>query len=349
MNHDGSRRTRPWSLRRMLFASVALHLVLLVLFLLLPTDPPAAKAAEDLEVRFDLTEPPDSELFQASDPVEERPTEEPVDPAPSALGQDVPVFPEPAPTVPPVPDPVPETVEPPEPEAEPSEVEPREAPEDPAEADAAELAEEVEDRGAQLPGALPDVREGERQGAPERLDISRAIRDYATSPPAVVRTPETEPPGTPKGMELPDIERLPTTGFGMDRNLMFESSDYDWSEYTRQIYMAIWRAWHNRLYQTTPAFDRWAFERRSSLLEHQVLIQFTIQRTGEVSDIFVVTPAGCVPLDESGADAMAEVILPRLPDDFPRDRERVRARFIATGDVRNMKRTLSYMKQAGWF
>ena len=150
-------------------------------------------------------------------------------------------------------------------------------------------------------------------------------------------------------MELPDIERLPTTGFGMDRNLMFESSDYDWSDYTRQIYMAIWRAWHNRLYQTTPAFDRWAFERQSSLLEHQVLIQFTIQRTGEVTDIMIVTRSGCVPLDQSGADAMAEVILPRLPDDFPRDQERVRGRFLASGDVRNMKRTLSYMKEAGWF
>ena len=95
LNDDGSRRRRPWSLRRMLLASVVLHLVLFVLSLLLPTDPPAARAAEDLEVRFDLTEPPDSELFRASDPVEERPTEEPVDPAPSALGQDVPVLPEP--------------------------------------------------------------------------------------------------------------------------------------------------------------------------------------------------------------------------------------------------------------
>ncbi len=333
----------------MILASVVLHLVLLLLFLLLPTEPPAAKAAEDLEVRFDLTEPPESELFRPSDPVEDRPTEEPVDPAPSALGEDVPVLPEPTPAVPPAQRPVPDEVVPPQPETVPREVEPREAPEDAPDADTAEPADEVRDRGVELPGERPDVREGRREGAPERLDISRAIRDYATSPPPVVRTPEPEPPGTPKGMELPDIERLPTTGFGMDRNLMFESSDYDWSDYTRQIYMAIWRAWHNRLYQTTPAFDRWAFERRSSLLEHQVLIQFTIHRTGEVSDIFVVTPAGCVPLDASGADALAEVILPRLPDDFPREQERVRARFIASGDVRNMKRILSYMKEAGWF
>ena len=43
---DRAQRLANWSLASLaLFASVALHLVLLVLFLLLPTDPPAAKAA----------------------------------------------------------------------------------------------------------------------------------------------------------------------------------------------------------------------------------------------------------------------------------------------------------------
>ena len=130
----------------MMFASVALHLVLLVLFLLLPAHPPAVRAAEDLEVRFDLTEPPSSELFQPSDPVEDRPTEEPVDPAPSALGEDVPVLPDPAPAVPPVPAPIPNPREQPTPEVEPNEAEPQDAPED---TDAAEAAAEADDRGVQ--------------------------------------------------------------------------------------------------------------------------------------------------------------------------------------------------------
>ena len=48
-------------------------------------------------------------------------------------------------------------------------------------------------------------------------------------------------------------------------------------------------------------------------------------------------------------DALSEVILPQLPADFPRDQEVVRARFIATGDIRFLRQSLSAGKAAGRF
>lgn len=349
MNSEQDRRREPATFTRAVTISVVVHLLLLLILALLPEreDPPAPEP--ELAVRFDLTPPPDleppaeSDLFRPSNPVEERPTEEPVNPAPSSLGR---LLPDPAPPSPRVeptpPSPEVEPVEEPRDESEPPRDEPTE------EADEAERAQ-ADERGLDLPGEGADFRRGRGEPADERLDLGRAIRNYRPSPRPAAPTEPPVQPGTQEGMELPDLDRLPVSGFGMDRNLMFESADYDWSDYARQIYMAIWRAWHSRLWQTTAAFERWAFENQRWDLQHQVLIQFTIQSNGEITDIFVVTESGCVPLDASATDAMSEVVLPALPDDFPRSRERVRGRFIASGDIRAMKRNLDWLKQAGWF
>ena len=55
------------------------------------------------------------------------------------------------------------------------------------------------------------------------------------------------------------------------------------------------------------------------------------------------------PLDASAADALREVVLPPLPADFPRGSETVHGRFIATGDIRTMRRTLEFLRRAGYF
>jgi hypothetical protein len=154
--------------------------------------------------------------------------------------------------------------------------------------------------------------------------------------------------GSPEGLELPQLDRLPESGFGYG-NLVFESSDFDFSEYARQIYMAIWRAWHNRLYYSTDEFDRWAYARQSWLLDHQLQIRFTIHANGQVDGIFIEDDSGCLPLDQSAVDALKEVILPPLPTEFPRDQETVHGRFIGQGDIRALKKSLSWLKSRGEF
>jgi TonB family protein len=141
---------------------------------------------------------------------------------------------------------------------------------------------------------------------------------------------------------------LPSTGFSAG-NLQFESGDYDWDVYGHQIYLAIWQAWHRRLHGTTESFERFAHERSDWLLDNSARIRFTILRSGQVVDVAVEDESGCPPLDDSAVDALREVVLPPLPTDFPRGSETVHGRFIATGDIRGMRRTLEYLKRAGYF
>ena len=150
--------------------------------------------------------------------------------------------------------------------------------------------------------------------------------------------------GASGGLNLPEA---PATGFGFG-NLRFESGDFDWKDYARVIYVAIWRAWHNRLYLTTEVFERWGAQ-YGSLLEHSNRVVFTIERNGQVTGVALETPSGCVPLDESAQDALRQVVLPPLPREFPRSAETVHAQFIAEGDIRSMRRTLEYLKAAGYF
>ncbi len=154
--------------------------------------------------------------------------------------------------------------------------------------------------------------------------------------------------GAGRGLSVPDLTALPSSGFGFG-NLEFESKDFDWKDYARQIYVAIWRAWHNRLYLTSDAFEKWSFQNQASLLDHQNRIRFTIERNGEVSAIVLETPSGCVPLDDSALDALHEVVLPPLPSDFARDQETIHARFLATGEIRYMRPSLQQLRDRGYF
>lgn len=154
--------------------------------------------------------------------------------------------------------------------------------------------------------------------------------------------------GSHGGLNVPDLPTLPNTGFGFG-NLEFESRDYDWSDYAREIYMAIWRAWHSRLYLTTDSFERWGHATQTSLLDHQNRIQFTIEHNGQVTGVELETPSGCPALDDSATDALREVVLPPLPADFPRSRETIHARFIAHGEILGLRPTLRYLRSHGYF
>ena len=192
--------------------------------------------------------------------------------------------------------------------------------------------------------SAPAARPGSRP-----FDLNRAMEDFRRAvPPA---DPKEGPPagtgnaGQGKGRGVP---MFGTTGFGVG-NLEFESRDYDWNDYYRQIYLAILSAWYSRLYQTEERFEKFALDRQDWTLDHSARIRFTILRSGQVVNVAVEGESGCVPLDDSAVDALREVVLPALPQDFKRDRETVHGGFIAIGDVRGMRRSLEAARAQGIF
>ncbi len=258
---------------------------------------------------------------------------------------DVPV---PAPTSPPLP-PAPSAAVPTE--------RPQEGPEVLAKtATSSERTEQPIDAGGAEHGSAVDVS-GERSSAaqvavPEsvrgerpRLDLGRAVHDFGET--LEQSRPDLRRGTAPAGTFVPDAGQFPTTGYGMG-NLTFETRDFDWSDYARQIYIAIWRTWHRRLYETVDDFEKWAYS-NGWFLNHENRIRFVIEKSGQVSGIAVEGGSGCEPLDLSATQALAEVILPPLPSDFPKEREVVHARFLAEGRIHDMRPVLSTLKRYGLF
>lgn len=192
----------------------------------------------------------------------------------------------------------------------------------------------------------PDPESAGEGDAEPGFDVARAMRDFGQ---LIDRAREAHPlpapPGSGRPIRVfqPDLSAVEQTGYGLG-NLTFET-EFDWEDYARQIYVAIWRAWHNRLLQTTDAFEKWAHANGRWELNHQSAVRFVIERSGEVTGVAIEGPSGCLPLDDSATQALIEVVLPPLPAAFPKQREVVHARFIATGDIRSMHRYLTYLKE----
>ena len=200
----------------------------------------------------------------------------------------------------------------------------------------------AEDDGARL-------RRGTASGTAPDLNLDRAIAEFGA---AVARARAASPPSSDGGagnnVFSPDPANLPPTGFGVG-NLVFESRDYDWTDYARQIYWAIWKAWHARMYHTVDEFERWGLKTKTIHLNHQARVRFVIEKDGDVTGIVIESDSGCPPMDASAADALNEVVLPGLPDDFPRDREVVHARFVAIGEIPAMRPSLRWLRAQGYF
>lgn len=328
-NTDESRLGLPLALG----ISVVLHVLMLLLSLFLPLLPQRAVALEPEESVLKFTFAPETE--------EERE---------GRLEGDIPI-------------PTPEGRALTEPDYTPSGMPSLQAPssaEQPAmpesEPEQQPMEEAVEEEFEELfPELSPDENPLVRGDSPgeesreEEIDVGQAIQEWGRAAArAREATPRTSGGGTARNVFQPDPSGLPATGFGVG-NLVFESRDFDWSDYARQIYFAIWQAWHYRLYLTTDDFERWAHETGEWYLRHQTRVRFVIESSGQVTGILVEAPSGCFPLNDSAADALAEVILPPLPEDFPRDREVVHALFIATGEVLGLRPTLRAMKARGLF
>lgn len=330
----------------------------------LPPEPPAEQPEPAVETAGPIED--DTSIFDQG-PQPESESEPETSPEPSRLGaastealfrESAPPPPEAAPReAEPADRPVERMVEQPD---EPSEIAPTEArpEEEPAEpapetrepVDAAEAPE-----GIDLPetGAEP-YRSPSEEPPPRRFDPGTVVRDlrrYLAEGGRPPRPPSDETEGeagNPDGIDMPDLEDLPFSGFGLGAPV-FESSDYDWSDYGRVVYTAIRRAWFARLYATHESFDRWAWSEKDWFLKHAAGLRFVIERNGEVTSIRILQESGCGPLDDSAYNALEEVVLPPLPADFPRDRETVRMGFLAEGNIRHMRPYLENVKRAGGF
>lgn len=209
------------------------------------------------------------------------------------------------------------------------------------------------DRPRVEPGAPRGGTGGEGEAArdadmPTSPDMGTRIREFADALRGAVEEQTAGPRGGGSGAGGIDLSSVPPTGFGFG-NLEFESRDFDWSSYGRAVYWAIWRAWHNRMLISVGNFERWAAERGDWTLDDNDRIRFRISRSGQIVDVVVETPSGCRPLDASAVDALREVVLPPLPEDFPREEETVHARFIANVNIRGMRSGLTWLKERGYF
>jgi hypothetical protein len=303
-----SRRGFVWAIG----ASALLHLVLFLSSSWLIT--PAARPPEERTVTFRFDTPPPEPLVLDPPEVEPPPVEPPPpspppvpEPAVQVPQQESLLRPEPAPGAGPL-------TEKPGTPPEGTELDPR-PPED-------SRAEERETERRAL-AADDDVREAPPDA--RRLDLARALREYEDvlrdePPPAIDAAPSREP--APGGDSRPGLPSLPSGTFGMG-NLVFESGDYDWTDYARQVLVILERAVNHRIWVTMDDFERWAHENRNYLIgpEQRVRARFVIERSGEIVDISIEGPSGVIPLDAAVQDSLEEAILPRLPGGFPRDRE----------------------------
>lgn len=346
-------------------ASVVAHALLVLIGFWIPIRSHSAPAEEpEQTIRFTFAdEQPDEPttdgqrrgevmLPEETDSRPPSPPPEPVPSMPELVRLSVPPDPQP----PPLPEPAEQPVEPsdatsnerPDDTEDETDRELDRDPADPLDADQESPGVELEqdDRAVfSSPGGTPAPPPETRP----RVGLDRALRQFRDqilqSRPRISKQPAQ---GTFENVFVPDPADLPVSGSPF-AFLEHESRDFDFSDYDRQIYFAILFAWYNRLYETAGEFEKWGHENRQMFLDHRSRIRFTIQHDGDVTDIVVETPAGCVPLDDSAAEALDEVILPPLPDDFPRDLEVIHGTFLARGEILGLRPFFERLKRQGLF
>ncbi len=208
---------------------------------------------------------------------------------------------------------------------------------------------ETDDGGfarAEAPGAQSPAEPA--LGRPFGPSIDERISDFGRAARRLRETVPPQPAQAPRNVFEPNWSSLPSTGQALG-NMVFESGDYDWTEYQRQIYWIIWRAWHSRLLARVDDFEKWAQENETWFLDHINAVRFTIESNGGISSIVLETESGSVPLDLTAVEGLEESVLPPLPDDFPRDSEIVHAQFVGHGPIAGMRRSLRAYRTAGWF
>ncbi len=362
-------RERPrFGLPAALAVSVALHILLLLIFQWLPDLTPEVAAAEPEQQLLKFTFAPDNADVDTNESAKgevpfETPQTQPAEtselmqPSQEAAGlETIPLPPNEA-VLQPQPEPTPVPTEqqlraeaeeerearPADPTEEPT----TEQPDDPVEKTGTELPEDSE--SALAAGAVGTEKAPSSKEPAQGLDLNSAMRDFQRQMDQSRQSRPAQPGGGSKqNVYVPDLGTLPMQGapYGI---LEFSSRDYDWSEYSSQIYWAILKAWYLRIYRTTADFEKWAHTNGRYLLNHNTTIEFVIERTGNVSGLRLIRGSSCGPLDDSALDALAEVVLPPLPNDFPRDSELLRGTFVARAEVMALRPMLRQLYNQGFF
>lgn len=205
-----------------------------------------------------------------------------------------------------------------------------------------------------LDSSEPETRQ--RQQAPEDLPLE----PLAPAPGAAASRPEPTP--------LPERpSRPPTSGErprprrpldfnaqiqgGYFGDLKFDSSDYNWSEYSTKVYFAVYRAWLRELFSRVLRFQRDQSLLGLPNLDGKVHIHFVFHRDGHVDQIQVVSPSPIPTLDRASSVALERAVLPPLPADFPRDQEGITFSFEIFGfqSAQQLERRLKYSRYQGEF
>ena len=95
--------------------------------------------------------------------------------------------------------------------------------------------------------------------------------------------------------------------------MSFDTQEFPWGDYARQIYVAIRNNWLARIpLAAREGISGWVCQR------------FVIARAGDVVEVRVVRPSSVPPFDNAAASAIrASSPLPPLPEEFPASREGV--------------------------
>lgn len=210
----------------------------------------------------------------------------------------------------------------------------------------------------QAPEQAPaDAGQGAALGAPEPLpegdDLPRPRRGGAprgSEAPPPMRVPAPSGEGRQRGSRGSGIDFDIGGGGGAFGDLQFESTDYNWSEYSSKVYWAVYRAWLRELHGRTARFERDQALLNLPDLDGEVYIRVTLHRDGTI-DTEVLRPSAVPSLDEASVAGLRRAVLPPLPSDFPRDHERVTWRFRIEGfaSARQLQRTLDMAQMRGTF
>jgi periplasmic protein TonB len=107
-------------------------------------------------------------------------------------------------------------------------------------------------------------------------------------------------------------------GFAESGPVSFETQWYEWGEYANSMVRRIRYHWFNNM----PALVRMG-------VKGVVRIRFTIERDGRITDITILSSSGHPPYDFAARKALElSSPLQPLPNDFPKDSERVTASFF---------------------
>ena len=335
-----------------LLASVLLHVCLLLIAVFVPglakilTFAPEAAVKEETVVKFTFAPPAEQDSDGAARRALEATPPVPVSPAPVpsvdlSATTPIPQGAVPAPSLP-----TPEEAE--ESREEVQEAEQRQEAEPDRATEKAQEAEEVDPRPDRETAPKPNESQNtESTPQPPSFNLGQALREFEGALDAA-QAAQPRTGGVPVNVFRPDAAELPFAGFGVG-NLEFGTRDFDWNDYGRQIYVAIWREWHKQLYYGVDEFERWAHTNQEWLAKARDKLEFVIESNGEVSRVTLLAGDGMDPLDASTRRTLESVVLPPLPADFPKDREVIRANFFLSGDLHMMRRSLEWMLKNGYF